>query len=67
MIGLDTNVLVRYLTQDDHKARLACLEINTQSGSSQAIRDLFPYVDQHQRDIGNAVIAMRTGGLFAWR
>ena len=50
-----------YLTQDDHKARLACLELNTQSGSSQAIRDMFPLVDQHQRDIGNAVIAMRTG------
>lgn len=50
----------QYLTQDDHKARLACLELNSQSGSSQAIRDLFPYVDQHQRDVGNAVIAMRT-------
>ncbi|EGF90648.1 transglycosylase SLT domain protein [Asticcacaulis biprosthecium C19] len=51
----------KYLDQADHKARIACLALNTQSGSSQAIRDLYPYVDQHQRDIGQAVIAMRTG------
>ena len=49
-----------YLTQDDHAARLACLELNTQSGPSQAIRDMGLYSDQHQRDIANAVIAMRT-------
>ena len=49
-----------YLTPDDHAARLACLELNTQSGPSQAIRDMGAYSDQHQRDIANAVIAMRT-------
>ena len=49
----------RYLTPDDHVARINCLEINTQSGSTQAIRDMTAYVDQHQVDIANAVIAMR--------
>ena len=49
-----------YLTQDDHAARMACLELNTQSGPSQAIRDMGAYADAHQRDVGNAVIAMRT-------
>ena len=50
----------RYLTPDDHKARINCLELNPQSGSSQAIRDMTAYVDPHQADIANAVIAMRT-------
>ena len=49
-----------YLTQDDHQARLTCLELNYQSGNSQAIRDMTAYVGQHQADIANAVIAMRT-------
>ncbi len=50
-----------YLSPDDHKARLTCLELNTQLGSSQAIRDMARFVDQHQADVANAVIAMRTG------
>ncbi len=49
----------RYLTADDSKARIRCLEINTQSGSSQAIRDLTAYVDGPEASVANAVIAMR--------
>ncbi|ESQ76290.1 lytic transglycosylase domain-containing protein [Asticcacaulis sp. AC402] len=51
----------RYLDLADHIARLACLALNSQSASSQSIRDLYPHLDQHQRNIGQAVIAMRTG------
>ena len=50
-----------YLTQDDHKARLLCLEVNFQSANSQAIRDMTAYVGQHDADVANAVVAMRTG------
>jgi len=50
-----------YLTQDDHRARLTCLEINFQNANSQAIRDMTAYVGQHDADVANAVIAMRTG------
>jgi len=50
-----------YLNQDDHKARLLCLEINYQNANSQAIRDMIAYVGQHDADVANAVIAMRTG------
>ncbi len=50
----------RYLTQDDHAARINCLLINTQSGSSQAVRDMLAYVDQHQRDVASAALALRT-------
>jgi soluble lytic murein transglycosylase len=50
-----------YLTQDDHKARLLCLEVNFQNANSQAIRDMTAYVGQHDADVANAVIAMRTG------
>ncbi len=49
----------RYLTPEDHVARLNCLMLNVQSGSTQAIRDLSAYVDMHQRDVANAVLAMR--------
>ncbi|MGA9658906.1 MAG: lytic transglycosylase domain-containing protein, partial [Asticcacaulis sp.] len=49
-----------YLTPDDHKARLTCLEINFQRGSSQDIRDMTAYVDAQQTAIANAVIAMRS-------
>ena len=49
----------RYLTPEDSAARLNCLMINVQSGSTQAIRDLTAYVDPHQREVANAVIAMR--------
>lgn len=51
----------RYLTKDDTTARINCLIINTQQGSSQAIRDLFPYVDDNTRTIANAALAMRSG------
>ncbi len=50
----------RYLTPEDSVARLNCLMINVQDGSSQAIRDLTAYVDDHHRDVANAVLAMRT-------
>ncbi len=50
-----------YLTPDDHRARLLCLEINFQTANSQAIRDMTAYVGQHDADVANAVIAMRTG------
>lgn len=50
----------RYLTPDDSVARLNCLMINVQDGSSQGIRDLTAYVDDHHRDIANAVLAMRS-------
>jgi len=50
-----------YLDQSDHTARLACLELNVQSGQSQAIRDMTAYAAPHQADIAAAVIAMRTG------
>lgn len=50
----------RYLTQDDHKARMNCLLINTQSGSSAAVRDMMSYVDDQQRLVANAALAMRT-------
>jgi soluble lytic murein transglycosylase len=51
----------RYLTQDDTIARVNCLIINTQSGSSQAIRDLLPNVNEHTRAVANAALALRTG------
>ncbi len=51
----------RYLTQDDHKARLTCLLLNPQSGTPGAIRDMENYVDDHSREVANAVLAMRTG------
>lgn len=50
----------RYLTPDDNVARMNCLLINTQNGSSQAVRDMLAYVDPHQRDVANAALAMRT-------
>jgi soluble lytic murein transglycosylase len=50
-----------YLSQDDHRARLTCLEINFQNANSQAIRDMTAYVGQHDADVANAVLAMRTG------
>jgi len=50
-----------YLTQDDHRARLLCLELNYQNANSQAIRDMIPFVGQHDADVANAVVAMRTG------
>jgi soluble lytic murein transglycosylase len=49
----------RYLTQDDHKARINCLLINTQNGSSQAVRDMMSYVDDQTRLVANAALAMR--------
>ncbi len=49
----------RYLTQDDHKARINCLEVNTQTGSSQAINDMTAYTDATQTAIARAVVAMR--------
>ncbi|MEI9904201.1 MAG: hypothetical protein WDN06_09600 [Asticcacaulis sp.] len=49
----------RYLTPDDHKARINCLEINTQTGSSQAINDMTAYTDATQTAIAKAVVAMR--------
>ncbi|ESQ82850.1 hypothetical protein AEAC466_15175 [Asticcacaulis sp. AC466] len=54
-----------YLTQDDHRARLICLELNIQSGASQAIRDVAALAGQHDADIANAVIAMRTSAASA--
>jgi soluble lytic murein transglycosylase len=50
-----------YLTQDDHRARLLCLELDFQNANSQAIRDMTAYAGQHDADVANAVIAMRTG------
>ena len=50
----------RYLTPEDSAARMNCLMINVQDGSSQAVRDLMPYVNDHQRDVANAVLAMRS-------
>ncbi len=50
-----------YLTQDDHRARLTCLEINFQNANSQAIRDMTAYVGPHDAAVANAVVAMRTG------
>ena len=50
----------RYLTTDDSAARQNTLMINVQSGSAQAVRDLNAYVDSNQRDIANAVLAMRS-------
>ena len=55
----------RYLTADDHKARINCLELNPQSGSSQAIRDMTAYVGATDASVANAVIAMRGGGASA--
>lgn len=54
------SAFARYLTPEDSAARLNCLMINTQSGSSQAIRDLTAYVGPHEREVANAVIAMRS-------
>ncbi len=51
----------RYLTADDHAARLTCLLLNPQSGTPGAIRDMETYVDDHGRQVANAVLAMRTG------
>ena len=50
-----------YLTPDDHRARLLCLEVNFQNANSQTIRDMTAYVGQHDADVANAVVAMRTG------
>ena len=55
----------RYLTADDHKARINCLELNAQNGSSQAIRDMMSYVGGADATIATAVIAMRGGGVGA--
>jgi soluble lytic murein transglycosylase len=51
----------RYLTPDDHAARLTCLLLNPQSGTPGAIHDMESYVDGHARDVANAVLAMRGG------
>ena len=49
-----------YLTQDDHKARLNCLMLNTQGATVQSIRDMSAYVDDQTRILVNAVIALRS-------
>ncbi len=49
-----------YLTQDDHKARLNCLMLNTQGATTQSIRDMTAYVDDQTRTLANAVIALRS-------
>ena len=51
----------RYLTPEDHAARLTCLLLNPQGGTPGAIRDMESYVDDHARGVANAVLAMRTG------
>ena len=51
----------RYLTPDDNAARLTCLLLNPQSGTAGAIRDMENYVDDHSREVANAVVAMRSG------
>jgi len=50
----------RYLSQDDHVARIDCLMLDSQNASSQTIRDMIPFVDAHTADVANAVIAMRS-------
>jgi len=51
----------RYLSQDDHVARLTCLLLDPQNGTPGTIRDVENYVDDHWRGVANAVLAMRTG------
>ena len=55
----------RYLTQDDHVARLTCLLLDPQNGTPGAVRDMENYVDDHWRAVANAVVAMRSGSASA--
>ena len=55
----------RYLTQDDHVARLTCLLLDPQNGTPGSIRDMENDVDDHWRAVANAVMAMRTGSASA--
>ncbi len=51
----------KYLNADDNKARLTCLLLNPQSGTTQAIRGIENYVDGPSISVANAVLAMRAG------
>ena len=51
----------RYLSQDDHIARLTCLLLDPQNSTPGTVRDMENYVDDHWRSVANAVLAMRTG------
>ncbi len=55
----------RYLSQDDHVARLTCLLLDPQNGTAGAIRDMENDVDDHWREVANAVVAMRSGSASA--
>lgn len=54
------NAYGQYLTVEDHQARLICLLLNPQSGSTAAISALIDYADDEHKAVARAVLAMRS-------